>query len=232
LEAQRNCEVCNTPLNTEKNPVTLTCTFCGKKFEALSFCPHGHHVCAACRKLTVPEVLEKVITSSNAKSPVEILEKVMAHPGLAMHGADHHYIFPVVIIAAAKNAGYAVPVEALQQAMQRGQQVPGGWCGFCGACGAAVGVGIATGALIMSTPLNGRKRTLVMDATREATARMEDNEPRCCKKDGRIAMETAVEFLNAKIGTRLEKGEKPVCTYYNRNKECVKQACKYYPATA
>ena len=69
-----------------------------------------------------------------------------------------------------------------------------------------------------------------MDATREATFRMEDNAPRCCKKAGRIAMETAVDFLNAKIGTKLEHGKQPICTYSARNKECVKQACKYYPA--
>ena len=230
MENQQICDVCNAPLNVENKPVKLTCTFCGKEFEATSFCPNGHHVCAECRKLTVPQVLEKVISSTTSACPSEILEKVMAHPKLNMHGADHHYIIPVVIVAAAKNAGYEVPVEAVQQAMQRGQQVPGGWCGFCGACGAAVGVGIATGALIMSTPLNGKKRTMVMDATREATSRMEDNAPRCCKKAGRIAMETAVDFLNAKIGTKLEKGKQPVCTYSARNKECVKQACKYYPA--
>ena len=195
-----------------------------------SFCPKGHHICPECRNLEVPQVLEKVISSSTSKSPSEILEKVMAHPKLTMHGANHHYIIPVVIVAAAKNAGYEVPVEAMQQAMQRGQQVPGGWCGFCGACGAAVGVGIATGALIMSTPLNGKKRTLVMDATREATSRMEDNAPRCCKKAGRIAMETAVDFLNEKLGIKLEKGKRIECVYSARNKECIKQACSYYPA--
>lgn len=230
MEARQNCDVCNVPLETAKSPVTLTCTFCGKQFESASFCPNGHHVCPDCREFSVPQVLEKVISSSISPCPSEILEKVMAHPKLAMHGPDHHYVFPIVIIAAAKNAGYAVPVEAVQQAMQRGLQVPGGWCGFCGVCGGAVGVGIATGALVMSTPLNGKKRTLVMAATREATARMEDNAPRCCKKAGRIAMEAAVDFLNEKIGTKLVKGPRPVCTYSARNKECIKKACPYYPA--
>jgi hypothetical protein len=51
----------------------------------------------------------------------------MAHPKLTMHGANHHFIVPAVIVAAAKNAGYEVPVEALPQAIQRGLQVPGGW---------------------------------------------------------------------------------------------------------
>lgn len=230
MQQNNICGVCGVPLESPPEDVAVKCGICGREAKIRLSCPNGHYVCPECSNLTVPQILEKVIASSKSKSPMEILEVVMAHPKLNMHGADHHYIIPVVIVTAAKNAGYEVPVEAIQQAMQRGQQVPGGWCGFCGACGAAVGVGIATGALIMSTPLNGKKRTMVMDATREATARMEDNAPRCCKKAGRIAMETAVDFLNAKIGTKLEKGKTPVCTYSARNKECVKKACKYYPA--
>ncbi len=229
MESNRKCDVCETSLILENKPVTLTCTFCGKSYESASRCPHGHHVCADCRKLEVPEILMKVISDSTSKSPSELLERVMAHPKLTMHGPNHHFIVPAVIVAAAKNAGYEVPVEALQQAVQRGAQVPGGWCGFCGACGAGVGVGIAVGALTMSTPLNGRKRTMALQATSIALAQMTDNAPRCCKKACRMALEMAVDFLNQKIGTNLGKGNPVVCVYSARNKECVKKACRYYP---
>jgi len=229
LEQQLTCDVCGLPMETGKEPVKLTCTFCGKIFESASYCAGGHHVCPECRNLEVPAVLEKVIASSTSPCPSEILEKVMAHPKLTMHGPNHHYIFPIVIITAAKNAGYEVPVEAIQQAMQRGLQVPGGWCGFCGACGGGVALGIAVSALTMATPLNGKKRSLSLEATSIALARMADNGPRCCKKAGRIAMEVAVDFLNEKLGTKLEKGKRPECFYSARNKECVKKACPYYP---
>jgi hypothetical protein len=223
------CGVCGLPLENSPEEVAVKCGICGKESKIRLICQNKHYVCPECSNLTIPQVLEKVIASSKSKSPMEILELVMAHPKLSMHGPDHHYIIPIVIVAAAKNAGYDVPVEAILQAMQRGQQVPGGWCGFCGACGAGVGVGIAAGALTMSTPVSGKKRSLAIDATSTALARMVDGAPRCCKKAGRIAMETAVDFLNEKIGTKLEKGKQPVCTYSARNKECVRQACKYYP---
>lgn len=230
MQQNEICGVCGVPLVNSPEDVPVKCGICGREAKIRLSCPNGHYVCPECSNLEIPQVLEKVISSSKSKSPGEILELVMAHPKLSMHGPDHHYIIPIVIIAAAKNAGYEVPVEAIQEAMQRGLQVPGGWCGFCGACGAAVGMGIATSALTMATPVNGKKRSLAIEATSVALARMTDNAPRCCKKAGRIAMETAVDFLNAKIGTKLEKGKTPVCTYSARNKECVKQACKYYPA--
>lgn len=222
----KTCGVCG--LEMVNGEVTLTCLFCGKTFKAASYCPQGHHICEACRTLQVTDVLEKVVAETKSTCPTEILERVMAHPSLSMHGPSHHFIIPVVIIAAVRNTGYDVPVEAISQAVQRGTQVPGGWCGFCGACGAALGLGIAVSALSMATPLNGKKRTLVLEATSFALSRMCDNAPRCCKKAGRIATAAAVDFLKEKMGITLDKGKPPVCQYSVRNKECVKAACPYY----
>ncbi|MFH1640067.1 MAG: DUF5714 domain-containing protein [Chloroflexota bacterium] len=230
MESQQNCEVCGLPLVGGKDTVSLTCRFCGKLFTSQTDCPEGHHCCDVCRKMEVLEVLEQVIATTTSSSPLEILERVMAHPALAMHGANHHYIVPAVIVAAASHTGYPVPVEAIQQAVQRGSQVPGGWCAFCGACGAAVGVGIAVSALVMATPLNGKKRSLAMEATSFALSRMLDDAPRCCKKASRIAMEVAVEFCKEKLGINMDSGRPVTCCYSSRNRECVRAACPYYPS--
>ena len=183
----KNCDVCGQPEVNEA--ARVVCTFCGKTFDTQSYCAHGHHVCNDCANLETPAILEKVISNTRSTSPGEILEMVIAHPKLTMHGAAHHYIVPVILIAAVRNTGYPMPVEAVQQALQRGMQVPGGFCGFCGDCGAGVGLGIAVSALTMATPLNGKKRSLAMEATSTALARMCDDMPRCCKKAGRIACE-------------------------------------------
>ncbi len=229
LELKQSCDVCGTSLIYGKEPLSLTCSFCGKGFSVPAYCPEGHHVCDACRKLEMLEVLEGVLATTNSSSPSEILERAMAHPALAMHGPNHHFIVPAVIVAAASHTGYAVPVEALPQAVQRGSQVPGGWCAFCGACGAAVGVGIAVSVLTMATPLNAKKRRLALEATSFALSRMCHDEPRCCKKACREAMESAVEFFNEKLGINLGKGKPVICQYSARNKECVMAACPYHP---
>ena len=88
-------------------------------------------------------MLRGVIESTTSTSPGEILEKVISHPSVPMHGPEHHAIVPAVIVAAVKNAGYPVPEGAVEKAIERGSKVPGGWCGFYGTCGAAIGVGVA-----------------------------------------------------------------------------------------
>jgi hypothetical protein len=127
MQHRENCDVCGTALIYAPEDIPVKCSICGRESKAQIYCPNGHHVCPECRNLEVLEVLEKVISSTTSASPSEILERVMAHPKLTMHGANHHFIVPAVIVAAAKNAGYEVPVEALPQAIQRGLQVPGGW---------------------------------------------------------------------------------------------------------
>ncbi len=75
-------------------------------------------------------MLRGVIESTTSTSPGEILEKVISHPSVPMHGPEHHAIVPAVIVAAVKNAGYPVPEGAVEKAIERGSKVPGVWCGF------------------------------------------------------------------------------------------------------
>ena len=116
-------------------------------------------------------------------------------------------LFPAAIIAAVRNTGYPVPEGAIEKAIERASKVPGGWCGLYGDCGAAVGVGIAVSVLTNATPLTGKERTLALGATSFALSRMLDNKARCCKRASRIAVEAAVDYLDDKLGIRLEKSK-------------------------
>jgi hypothetical protein len=173
-------------------------------------------------------VLREVLKSTTDTSPADILETVMCHPSVPMHGPEHHAMVPAIIVAAVKNAGYHVPDGAVQNAMDRGARVPGGWCGFYGACGAAIGVGIAVSVLTEATPLTGKTRALANEATAFALSQMLDGYPRCCKRASRKALDAAVEFLNTRMGITLSKGNKVECQYAGRNRECVRDDCDYY----
>src|SRR5271157_3369138 len=128
---------------------------------------------------------------------------MMAHPSVPMHGPEHHVIVPAVIIAAVRNTGYPVPEGAIEKAIERASKVPGGWCGLYGDCGAAVGVGIAVSVLASATPLTGKERALALGATSCALSRMLDDQPRCCKRASRVAVEAAVDYLHDKFGINL-----------------------------
>jgi hypothetical protein len=229
MESVNNCGVCARPLVYAAESVTKTCDICGKVEKTNIYCPAGHYVCDACHSKATLEVLKQVLASSKSTDPLEIIEQVMAHPSVPMHGPEHHAIVPAAIIAAVRNAGYPVPESALEKAIERASKVPGGWCGLYGDCGAAVGVGIAVSVLTNATPLTGKERSLALGATSFALSRMLDGQPRCCKRASRVAAEAAVEYLEDKLNIRLKKSQRASCTYTVRNQQCAKTECPYYP---
>jgi hypothetical protein len=231
MESKENCCVCGKPLVYGTEEVKKRCNFCGKDFPALIYCPEGHYVCDVCHSRAAVDILRDVLSKTASKDPAEILEKVMSHPAVPMHGPEHHSMIPAIIVAAVKNAGYPVPEDAVEKAIERGAKVPGGWCGFYGACGGGLGVGIAVSVLTGATPLTGKTRALANEATSFALGKMADGGARCCKRAGRNALNAAVEFLDTRMGIKLDRSEKVTCQYVKRNKECIGKNCLYYPKT-
>ncbi len=173
-------------------------------------------------------MLRDVLTTSTETNPSAIIEKVMSHPSVPMHGPEHHAIVPAAVVAAVKNTGYPVPDRAVEKAIERGSKIPGGWCGFFGACGAGMGAGIAVSVITGATPVTGKPRSLANEATSLALQKMADGGPRCCKRASRNAVKVAVNFLETKLGISLPRVETIACHYVNRNRECIQKACPYY----
>jgi Family of unknown function (DUF5714) len=232
LASQTECGVCGRPLIYAEESVVLRCELCGRQESALIRCPAGHYVCDACHGMAALEVLAQVAAATRSADPAVILERVMAHPAVPMHGPEHHAIVPASIVVAAANAGAAVPGDALERVLERARKVPGGWCGFYGACGAAIGLGIAVSVLTAATPVKGKERSLAMAATSFALSRMLDDQPRCCKRASRVAIEAAVEFLSERLGIRLDSPTETRCSYSLRNAQCARLECRFFDAVA
>jgi hypothetical protein len=228
MESKENCGVCGKPLVYSTEAISNRCDFCGKDFKALIYCPEGHYVCDTCHSKGALDILKDILSKTTSTDPVEILEKVMAHPAVPMHGPEHHAMVPAIIVAAVKNTGYPVPEGGVEKALERGSKVPGGWCGFYGACGAAIGVGTAMSVLTGATPLTGGTRTLANEATAYALNKMIDGGARCCKRASRKALEAAIEFLKTRMGINLKTRQEIKCQYVRRNGECLREACPYY----
>ena len=229
MASKDNCGVCGEPLIYATQPLKLRCAFCGEEQSSLIYCPEGHYICDSCHRREAVDVLRQLLNSMASASPIELLECILPHPSIPMHGPEHHSIVPAVIVAAARNAGYKVPEDAIEKAIARGEKVPGGWCGSHGVCGAAIGVGIATSILTGATPLTGQQRKLANEATIFALSRMLDGHPRCCKRASRTALLAAIEFLRDRLGIELDTAEQIHCNYSSRNRECAQEACPYYP---
>ena len=52
--------------------------------------------------------------------------------------------------------------------------------------------------------------------------------PRCCKRDGFTALLTAAEYIDEELGIRLDIPDDVVCTFHERNMQCLKERCPYH----
>ena len=117
MKSQVNCGVCGKPLVYGTEEVDRRCDFCGKEYKALIYCPEGHYVCDPCHSKGAVDILRAILIKSTSADPIELLEKVMAHPAVPMHGPEHHAMVPAIIVTAVKNAGYPVPEGAMEKAI-------------------------------------------------------------------------------------------------------------------
>jgi hypothetical protein len=228
LRSVNNCGVCARPLVYATESVSKTCNLCGRQDSAMIYCPAGHYVCDDCHSKASIDILRQVLESTKLRDPMAILEQVMAHPSVPMHGPEHHIMVPGILLAAIRNAGYPLPPRAIDKALERAARVPGGWCGLYGDCGAGVGVGIAVSVLTSATPLTGEARSLAIGGTSCALARMVDDQPRCCKRASRIPIEAAVDYLRERMDIDLPKSNRSQSAYTVRNKQCAENNCPFF----
>jgi hypothetical protein len=148
------CLICKAPLIYLETDEIMECSVCHKKEPSKTRCVNGHYVCNECHMAGLDSVLG-VCLGSYSKSPIEILQKMMALPFCHMHGPEHHVMVGAALLTAYKNAGGALELEpALREMMSRGRSVPGGACGFWGACGAGISSGMFISIVSKSTPLS------------------------------------------------------------------------------
>ena len=223
-----NCMICGKPLVYFNDTKMLRCAVCGKDAPANAACEDGHFVCDDCHSGGGAEILSFLLKSEE-KDPIELFCQVCALKEVHMHGPEHHSIVPCVLLTAFCNNGGDIELEsALPEAWKRGKGVPGGACGFWGCCGSAVGAGIFASVVCKATPLAGDVWHIPQELTADclrAIARV--GGPRCCKRDGRLAIEQAVKFARERFGIDMPIS-RPDCTFSEKNRECLMESCPYH----
>ncbi len=181
-----------------------------------------------------PIIKQKVIESKE-KDPFEMFERILKEvamewkkPIFPVHADWHHYLVPGVILAAMRNCGYEITDKDIFEAMDRGENFPGGSCGFAGTCGGAFSIGIILSIVNKTTPLHEDERATSMRAVIETLDEIAKYPRRCCKRSSYAALEKAVEFLN-KLGYNKITIRKITCSWSAGNKMCLGKKCPYYP---
>ena len=196
-----NCIICGKPIIYLKQEQYMECALCHKTKLANACCTDGHFVCDECHAAGSDAVLGFLMKSREV-DPVKLFLQVCALPQVHMHGPEHHSIVPCVLLTAYKNCGGEIQdgalsyEDALTKAWLRGQDVPGGACGFLGVCGAASGAGIFESIVCGASPLTPDEWVLPQKLTIKALNKLvEIGGPRCCKRTGRLSIEAAAEFM-------------------------------------
>lgn len=231
MEHKSGCLICGSELTYSNTPEENKCFYCGNTFTSNEKCSKGHYICDNCHSSGAMDLIENYCKTTSLKDPVEIAVNLMKNPSVKMHGPEHHFLVPAVLLAAhynilEKNENKSADIKT---ARKRGEKVPGGFCGFNGACGAGIGVGIFVSILTKATPVTSENWKLSNLATAKALESIAHcGGPRCCKRDTFLALITAKDYVKEHLDIDLEINEKIKCEFSNLNKECLNEACSFF----
>ncbi|MCR5588186.1 MAG: SAM-dependent methyltransferase [Bacteroidales bacterium] len=169
----------------------------------------------------------------SSRNPIEVLERLMSQPWCHMHGPEHHVLVGAALLTAYNNC---LPDtsrldlrELLPEVISRGQQVPGGACGYMGACGASISTGIFMSVVTRNTPFSTDTWRLCNLCTSRALEQVALNGgPRCCKRDSYLSILAAVDFVKENLGVEMEKPEVR-CSRSQINEQCIGKKCPFAP---
>lgn len=183
--------------------------------------------------VTETDPVAALCLADTSRNPIEILEKLMSQPDCPMHGPTHHVLVGAALLTAYNNS---LPdsaklnlEEALAEMRERGEQVPGGACGYMGACGASISTGIFLSIVTRNTPLSTDTWRLCNLMTARALEQVALNGgPRCCKRDSYLSVLTAIDFVKENLGVEMVKPEVH-CTRSQINEQCIGKKCPFSP---
>jgi hypothetical protein len=210
----------------------MECLFCKQKQLSSSRCVNGHFICDRCIRMDAGDLIESTTIRSTVDNPFIIAENLMESPAIKMHGPEHHFLVPAVLIAALYNyTGQQDRKErCIKTARRRADLLRERTCGMMGDCGAAGGTGLFVSVVTGATPLSQEEWRLSNLATARA---LEDialhGGPKCCKRNTFLALRSAVRFLEKEMGIQLPMPETIRCRFSDKNAECLKEKCPFYP---
>lgn len=222
----RGCMACGTELVYNNQAQERTCHFCQSIELSNSSCRKNHFVCDTCHQEKGLKIIQHICLTSAKKDMIELANIIRSHPGMPMHGPEHHALVPGVILAAYKNSGGNISEKIIQTGIDRARKIPGGVCGFWGVCGAAIGAGIAASLILDATPLTARRRQLAQSfsaAILSAIAAI--NGARCCQRETWIALQETAKLSKKYFNLLLEAQKEVRCSQFTENKECIKKQC-------
>jgi hypothetical protein len=231
MEHFNGCVICGAELIYFKSLEPRSCFYCKQTSESELECRNAHYVCDHCHALPANDLIEQFCQQSKMQNPLEMAALLMQNPTIKMHGPEHHFLVPAVLLASYYNHTdqSELIAEKLGLARQRAERIPGGSCGFCGSCGAGIGNGIFLSLITDSSPLARSAWGLSNQMTAETLQVIGiHGGPRCCKRVTYQAILTAIGFLAEHMTTHIPLDTDVKCHFSSYNRECLQRECPFF----
>jgi len=233
IKHTRDCIICGKELIYFDDYIELECMYCHKRYISNVSCIDGHYVCDTCHSVDAIELIENYCRETSKTNPIDMAIELMKNPSIHMHGPEHHFLVPAVLITSYYNTldKKDDKIKKLAVAKMRAKDVKGGFCGFYGDCGAAVGTGIYVSIILGASPLSKESWGLANLMTGTSLISLASiGGPRCCKRNSFTAIREAAKFTDEHFNVKLYDYENysPVCSFNLKNNECLKGECPYY----
>lgn len=230
-DPQTGCMICGEELVYDQGTEAHQCYFCGKEKESNVTCPDKHFVCDQCHQSSAVDIIEKFCLGTDWTDPIRIANHLMDNQKISMHGPEHHFLVPAVLLSAYYNilGKNGLKRKKIYIAKQRSSQVPGGFCGSHGNCGAAVGSGIFTSVVTGATPLAIKEWQLSNLVTANSLRSIAlSGGPRCCKRDSFIAIKEAMAFTAEHLEVEMITDDRLICRFSQFNRQCTGKSCEFH----
>ena len=227
------CMICHDNMIFLNTPEDSECFYCHETFGIQIKCANGHYICDKCHNMTANDLISTHCVKSNLENPFELAVNLMKNPKIKMHGPEHHFLVPAVLLAAFynKKKAYEEKENKINQARKKAEKIPDDICCSHGNCRTAIGSGIFIGLITDTTPLS--KSTYEKKLSNLITSKSlyyiaNYKGPPCCKRNSFLAIQEAVTILNEVFGMTMQLIRDMQCEFSDINDMCGKNECLFY----
>lgn len=119
------CVICGLELEYLKNNEEMQCFFCGQVSRSNVRCVNNHYVCDRCHSLSANDFIEHICIKTELKDPLQLALSIMMNENIKMHGPEHHFLVPAVLLACYYNVVYSnyseIKEKKIRAARERGE---------------------------------------------------------------------------------------------------------------
>lgn len=226
------CMICGQELVYNEEDKEVKCIYCKDTYSSNVSCSEGHYVCDTCHSKDSIDLIYSYCLKTDQTNPLEMSIELMKSENINMHGPEHHFLVPAIIVSSYYNKidQKEEKKEKLDLVKERASKIPGGICGNYGSCGAGVGTGLAMSVITEATPLTEGSWGLANEMTGHALISMgKTGGPRCCKRNTFTGLVEASRFIEERLDVELydHQDDKIICEFKKYNKQCIGKRCPF-----